>query len=338
MQDETTPLSNAAATDLILIPGESALREIPEPAELAGPEQYPAGPEDYEAPLPAPPLSAPPGPPTLTSPVRSQAARDLFEQLAEETDRPRRPARRRRSPGSAARGGRTARATVAAAVIAAVGAGGFFLLRPLFVQAKPQADSTAIKSTTPSASATGSQPSSTLTITNNANLVKAIDAPDDALPPGYQRETFTAANLGTAGGFSIGMPPNWHVANEMGHKIYLDAPNGTTYVEFDLTADVERTMVGEAQYLNGQHDYAGYQSKTAFIGAEPILGTVGAFWRFDWRGTAGEMRMDVLLFTLRSQSYTIYANGLAGPGDSNWNGHILGVVNKMLHTFKPLPG
>jgi serine/threonine protein kinase len=346
MQDETTPPSNAAATDLILIPGESALREIPEPARPAGPEAYPAGPvaypagpEDFEAPLPAPALSAPPRPPTLTSPIQSQAARGLFEQLVEETDGPRRPTRPRRPAGSAGRGGRTARATVATAVIAAVGVGGFFLLKPLFVQAKPQADSAAIKSTTPSGSATGSQPSSTtLTITNNASLVKAIDAPNDALPPGYQRETFTAADLGTAGGFSVGMPPNWHVANEMGHKIYLDAPNGTTYVEFDLTADVERTMVGEAQYLSGQHDYAGYQSKTAFIGAEPILGAVGAFWRFDWRGTAGEMRMDVLLFTLGSQSYTIYANGLAGPGDSNWNGHILGVVNKMLHTFKPLPG
>jgi hypothetical protein len=49
------------------------------------------------------------------------------------------------------------------------------------------------------------------------------------------------------------------------------------------------------------------------------------------------MRMDVLLFTLGSQSYTIYGNGLAGPNDSNWNDNILGTIQKMLHTFKQLP-
>jgi hypothetical protein len=49
------------------------------------------------------------------------------------------------------------------------------------------------------------------------------------------------------------------------------------------------------------------------------------------------MRMDVLLFTLGSQPYTIYANGLAGPDDSNWNNNILMIVNRMLQTFKQLP-
>lgn len=211
-------------------------------------------------------------------------------------------------------------------------------LKPLFVQAKPQADSTAIKSATPSANATGSQPSATtLHITPNAGVVQAIDDPSDALPAGYQSETFTAADLGTAGGFSIGMPSNWHVDNEMGHRISLDAPDGTTYVELDLTADTERTMVGEARYLRSQHEYPDYQSKNAVLAAEPILGTVGAFWRFDWRAPAGEMRMDVLLFTLGSQFYTIYAEGLAGPSDTNWNHHILPVVTTMLRTFKPLP-
>jgi hypothetical protein len=47
--------------------------------------------------------------------------------------------------------------------------------------------------------------------------------------------------------------------------------------------------------------------------------------------------MDVLLFTLGRQSYTIYANGLAGPDDSNWNNKILMIVSKMLQTFKQLP-
>ncbi|MGD0702437.1 MAG: hypothetical protein ABSA02_21465 [Trebonia sp.] len=176
-----------------------------------------------------------------------------------------------------------------------------------------------------------------LHITNNAALVKAIDTPNDALPPGYQTERFSAAGLGTAAGFSIDMPDSWHVENQMGQKIYLDAPGGTTYVEFDLTADVKSNMVAEADYLRSQHDYPGYLSKNSFLGAEPILGTAGAFWRFDWKGSGGQMRMDVLLFTLGSQSYTIYGNGLAGPNDSNWNDNILGTIQKMLHTFKQLP-
>jgi hypothetical protein len=96
-------------------------------------------------------------------------------------------------------------------------------------------------------------------------------------------------------------------------------------------------MVAEADYLRSQHDYPGYLTKGSFLGAEPILGTVGAFWRFDWKGNGGQMRMDVLLFTLGSQSYTIYANGLAGPGDSNWNHHIVNIVGEMLQTFKQLP-
>src|SRR6202043_1588691 len=116
----------------------------------------------------------------------------------------------------------------------------------------------------------------TLRISNNANLVKAIDEPKNALPPGYQTETFSAAGLGTAAGFSIDMPESWHAENQMGHKIYLDAPGGTTYVEFDLTAHVKSNMVAEADYLRSQHNYPGYIAGKPAIAAEPILGTVGA--------------------------------------------------------------
>jgi hypothetical protein len=250
-----------------------------------------------------------------------------------------RSARRVRAQGSAGRHGRAARAAVAIAAIAGICAGAFFLLKPRFIDAKPQANSTAANSAPPSATATGSQSPSatTLSITGNASSVRAIDMPNDVLPPNYQTETFSAENMGTRAGFSIDMPESWHVENPMGQKIYLDAPGGTTYVEIDLTADVKSNMVAEADYLRSQRDYPGYLSKSAFIGAEPIRGTFGAFWRFDWKGSGGQMRMDVLLFSLRSQSYTIYANGSAGPGDSNWNNNILGIINKMLHTFKQLP-
>ena len=168
-------------------------------------------------------------------------------------------------------------------------------------------------------------------------MVKAIDAPNDALPPGYQTERFLAADLGTAAGFSIDMPESWHVGNSVGQKIYLDAPDGTTYVAIDLTADVKHNMVDEANYLRGQHGYPGYLTHGDLIAAEPIRGTAGAFWRFDWKGGGGQMRMDVLLFSLGSQSFTIYANGLAGPNDNNWNNNLLPIVDTMMHTFKQLP-
>jgi len=333
MPDDTAPVSFVAVTSLDPIPTASVLHEIAEPAGDAGA----ARPETL---LPAPAWPAPSGEPTQTSPTQSRAARDLFQQLVSETGGgfPRSP-RRVRTKGSARRGGKAARAAVAIVATAVIGAGGLFLLKPLFIQDKPQANATAAKSAPPSATATGSQlPSATaLRITRSASIVKAIDTPNDALPPGYQTETFSAADMGTAAGFSIDMPQSWHVENPMGQKIYLDAPGGTTYVEIDLTADVKRSMVAEADYLRSQRDYPGYLTENAFIGAEPIRGTAGAFWRFDWKGSGGQMRMDVLLFTLGSQPYTIYANGLAGPDDSNWNNNILMIVNRMLQTFKQLP-
>jgi serine/threonine protein kinase len=337
MPAETAPASFVEVTSLDLIPAESALREIAEPAlrEIAEPAQW-AEPEQRETLLPAPAWPAPPGEPTQTSPIQSQAAPDLFQQLASETGGgSARSARRVRAQGSAGRGGRAARAAVAIVVIAGIGAGGFFLLKPRFIHDEPQANSTATKSLPPTATATGS--ATGLHITHNANVVGAIDTPNDALPPGYQTVTFSAADLGTAAGFSIDMPQSWHVENPMGQKIYLDAPGGTTYVEIDLTADAKSNMVAEADYLRSQDHYPGYLTQSAFIGAEPILGTAGAFWRFDWKEGGGQMRTDVLLFTLGSQPYTIYANGLAGPDDSNWNHNILGIVNKMLRTFKQLP-
>jgi serine/threonine protein kinase len=340
MPEETAPASFAAVPSPDVIPAESVLHDMTEPAQWAGPGQH-------ETVLPARTWPAPPGEPTQTSSIQSPAARDiqspaardLFQQLAPETGggSPRSP-RRGGGGGSAGRGGgrgsagrrrKAARVAAAIVVIAGIVAGGFFLLKPRSIHDKAQSNSTAAGS--PSPSATGLQ------ITHNAKLVGAIDTPSDALPPGYQTERFLAADLGTAAGFSIDMPKSWHVGNPVGRKIYLDGPDGTTYVAIDLTTDVKSNMVHEADYLSSRHDYPGYVTKGALIAAEPILGTAGAFWRFDWKGSGGQMRMDVLLFTLGSQSYTIYANGLAGPNDSNWNNNLLPVVDTMMHTFKQLP-
>jgi eukaryotic-like serine/threonine-protein kinase len=335
MPDETAPASFVAVPSPGMIPAESVHHEITEPAQRAEPEQH-------QAVLPGRTWPAPPGERTQTSsiqspashqspaPHQSPAARDLFQQLAPESGGGSPPsARRDGARGPAGRGGKAALAAAAIVVIAGIVAGGFFLLKPRSIHDTPQANSTATGS--PSPSATGLQ------ITHNAKLVKAIDTPSDALPPGYQTERFLAADLGTAAGFSIAMPESWHVGNSVGRKIYLDAPDGTTYVAIDLTADVKRNMVDEADYLRSQHDYPGYLAQGDLIAAEPIRGTAGAFWRFDWKGSGGQMRMDVLLFTLGSQSFTIYANGLAGPNDNNWNTNLLPIVDTMMHTFKQLP-
>ena len=326
MPADTAPASFVEVTSLDLFPVEPVLHEIAEPAQWAAPEPG-------QTLLPAPARPAPRGEPTQTSPIQSPAAPDLIRQLVPEAGggSPRSP-RRVRARGPAGRGGKAARAAVAVALIAGIGIGGFYLLKPRFIDDKPQANSTP-----PSATASGSLHPTTLDITKGAGIVEAIDTPHDALPPGYQTENFSAAGLGTAAGFSIDMPESWQAENQMGQKIYLDAPGGTTYVEFDLTAHAKSNMVAEAEYLRSQHDYSGYVTKDSLLAAEPILGTVGAFWRFDWRASGRQMRMDVLLFTLGSQSYTIYANGLSGPGDSNWNNNILPIVNKMVSTFKPLP-
>ena len=322
MPDETAA-SLAAVPSPDLIPAQPVRHETTEPSRRAEPERH-------ETLLPAPTWPARPAERTQTSAVQSPAARDLYQRLAPAAGGGPPPSGRRvRAGGSAGRGGKAARAGAVIVVIAGIVAGGFFLLKPRSTHDKPQSNSTATGSQSPSA--TGLQ------ITHDAKLVKAIDTPNDALPPGYQTERFLAADLGTAAGFSIDMPESWHVGNPVGRKIYLDGPDGTTYVAIDLTADAKRNMVNEADYLRSQHDYPGYVTQGALIAAEPILGTVGAFWRFDWKGSGGQMRMDVLLFILGSQSYTIYANGLAGRDDSNWNNNILPTVEKMMQTFKQLP-
>lgn len=70
----------------------------------------------------------------------------------------------------------------------------------------------------------------------------------------------------------------------------------------------------------------------------PILGTAGALWQFDFgQSKATMMRVDILLFTWRRQSYTIKMTSLAGTNDSYWNKKILATMTSMLHTSTPLP-
>jgi serine/threonine protein kinase len=315
MPDETAPASFVAANWLELTPLESALPEIAEP--IGQPES-----ELYDAPLPAPPYA-----PTSSVPP---------------------PLPNRQDQGPARTTGRAIRAAAAIVVIAGIAVGGFFLLRHRPVHDGSQANAAATKSLPPAASATGSPPPSTAAppVTPGAAVAEAIDSPIDTVPPGYKPEKIAASAAGKTGGFSLDIPRNWQAAN-MGQSTYQYSPDGISYVDVDLTRDTMSNMVAEATFLEAQArgQYLDYrpiyrpQGKPArsYIQEEGIRGTTGALWQFDYTKNHAPWRMDVLVFTLDKQSYTIYMSAPAGAHDDHWNGAALPVVSKMLQTFHPIP-
>lgn len=175
-------------------------------------------------------------------------------------------------------------------------------------------------------------------------IVEAIDTPYMKDPAGYTYRNFFAAQLGTKAGFTIGWPQGWS-SSLRGQTVFLR--DGLQSVMIDLSTHVQSSMIAEAEYLAARDhaDYPGYQriyggsgqSLKKFFQAEDILGTPGALWEFDWAGHGVPMRMDVLLFNLGPQSYTIYMTGPAGPYDREWNKHTLPIVSAMLHSFDDLP-
>jgi serine/threonine protein kinase len=377
MPDETAPASFVAVTSLDPLPAESVLHEIPEPAQWAEPEQHeprlpapawPTPPGDTELPvLPSPvastPLSSPaqtstlpplrvaaqPSPPTSASsaapPEPSQAAGDLLQQFASDIGRGAR--RSRRSPRRVRKGALiTACSVGAAALAAAVLIAAHYEFGP-----KTAGSASASMSISPTASVSPTTSASGLSPTPAAPaVVEAIDKISRRLPPGYRTRQMPASVAGATAGFSIDTPQNWQM-NPMGQQTYQYTPEGqdrgVTYVEIDLAKDTESNMVSEAEYLAAPDRrkalYPGYEriygahGQKKYIQPEIIRGTSGALWEFDYMSNGTTMRMDVLLFTLDNQSYTIYTTGPAGPDDSNWNNNILVIVNKMLQTFKQLP-
>ena len=179
-------------------------------------------------------------------------------------------------------------------------------------------------------------------------MVEAIDTISRRLPPGYKTLQLPATVAGATAGFSIDTPQNW-LMNAMGQQTYQYTPegpdDGVTYVEVDLTKDTKSNMVSEAEYLAApvrvKALYPGYErisgSEKKYIQPEIIRRTLGALWEFDYVSNGTTMRMDVLLFMLDDQSYTIYATGPAGSGDSHWNDHVLKIVDAILPTFEPVP-
>jgi eukaryotic-like serine/threonine-protein kinase len=359
MPNETAPASFVAVTSLDLIPAELVLQEIAEPAERAKPEQR-------EALLPAPvvstPLSSPtqtstlpprrapvqPGPPTSPPPAApsepSPAARDLLRQFASDAGRgSRRPRRRVRQATLITAGSVGAAALAAAVLIGAHYESG----------AKTAGSVSASRSISPTPPGSPSSSASGLSSApGTPAVVKAIDTISRRLPPGYKTLQMPASVAGATAGFSIDTPKNWQM-NTMGQQTYQYTPegpdDGVTYVEIDLTKDTKSNMVSEAAYLSTPDRvkalYRGYeriygahgQAQKKYIQPEIIRGTSGALWEFDYMSNRTTMRMDVLLFTLDNQSYTIYLTGPAGSDDSYWNQRILETIDAILPTFEPVP-
>jgi hypothetical protein len=183
-------------------------------------------------------------------------------------------------------------------------------------------------------------------VTQGAAVVEAIDKPTDAIPHGYKPEKIGPAAAGKTGGFSIDIPQSWQ-ATDMGQNTYQYSPDGISYVDVDLTRHTMSNMVAEAQFLETEKraQYSDYRPiysspgkpRKSYILAEGIRGTTGALWQFDYAKNNVTWRMDVLVFTLNQQSYTIYMSAPAGAHDNHWNGAVLPVVYTILQTFDPIP-
>jgi serine/threonine protein kinase len=206
--------------------------------------------------------------------------------------------------------------------------------------ASPSEPAPSQEPTPPTASATPLPPISTA-----PGIVQAIDTSDAIPPSGYTRQSFSAAQLGTAAGFTIAAPPGWQsVPSEQDVK--LEGPDGS-FVEIDLSRHAKSDMVSEAEYLTmlRRPDFPGYQRIYSpqnqplkkFIQPVTIRQTPGALWEFDWvTESSVQLREDVLLFALGRQSYTIYTAGPAGRHDNDWNLGTLGTVSTILRTFNPV--
>jgi hypothetical protein len=193
----------------------------------------------------------------------------------------------------------------------------------------------------PSASgSTGNTTGNTTVVSGNPpDSVKAINNPAAALPSDWSTKTVLSSELGTAGGFSIGVPPGWTV-RQKNLSTYLDAPDGAQYLDVDLTKHDRPDMVAEAEYVErnavAQGHLPGYRQVS--LRQVKIRETTGAFWAFTWVTPAGvTMRVDDLLFELQTssgpQSYAVY---LTSPTADFAGSRGLLLFERMLRTFEPV--
>jgi hypothetical protein len=192
---------------------------------------------------------------------------------------------------------------------------------------------------TPAAS--GSTGGSTTAVSSLPESVKAINNSAAGLPPGWTAETVQPGVHGTAGGFSIGVPPGW-IERQRGLATYLDAPGALHYMQVDLTRHDRANLLAEAEYVErnaiAQGHLPGYHRVS--LRKVTVRGTAGAYWAFTWVTPKGvTMRVDDLMFELNTssgpQSYAVYLTSSAAEFDSTGG---LPLFDRMLRTFAPITG
>jgi hypothetical protein len=183
-------------------------------------------------------------------------------------------------------------------------------------------------------------------VTNKTpTVISSIDDPSSSLPSGYTPYTLHPSAAGTAAGFTMAVPPGWHVEPQTPKRIFFNAPDGVSNVEVDLTTHTTSDMVAEAQSIKQQTLAQGRfpNYKELELGPENVRQTRAALWRFDWTSpkTGTTLRVDDLLFILKTpngpQSYAIYMTAPEGNAAGSWNATILPIVSQMLQSFATIP-
>jgi len=182
-------------------------------------------------------------------------------------------------------------------------------------------------------------PSITATPDSFAQSVAALNNPTDAIPAGWSQETVSPTDAGSTAGFTMDIPPGW-TETRKGLRTYFYAPERVRFMEVDLTPHTETNMVAEAEYIEknsvAQGKFPGY--KRNHLHAEPVLGTMGAFWQLTF-APPGSVRLladDILFVKQTSNGSQSYALFFRGP-NKGWGTNYLPLYKQMLRTFRTVP-
>jgi hypothetical protein len=163
------------------------------------------------------------------------------------------------------------------------------------------------------------------------------------LPPGYVWHRFTAAVMGTAAGFEIGMPSGWQ-QSVTALAAHLDLPARNVHLAVDLAPWTLAGPLAEAAHLELQAAKAdpGYRLVVLrAIGFKAVGGykaAPAAELRFRWtKASTGSVTEQLILVTLATKSGPQpYAFTLTAPTATF--GSADGIFFTAMPTFRPLPG
>jgi eukaryotic-like serine/threonine-protein kinase len=204
----------------------------------------------------------------------------------------------------------------------------------------PTSGSSGKPGSSPSSSPGSPSPSSSASSSPSPSPSPSPTGP--VLPPGYVWHRFTAAVMGSAAGFEIGMPSLWR-QSVTGLSAYLNEPVTSFHLTVSLAPWTYAGPLAQAQYLERKYAKAdkGYKALTLGpIGFKAVGGfkaASAAELKFRWTKTSvGTVTEMVVLVTLTTKSgaqpytFTLWAPS-ATFGLAN------GVFQTAMTTFRPLP-